>query len=77
MIPPDDQEQTHQLLKNGEVFAYISTKERPLQGCICEYLGSMDYTMLASTQFVTTWFPNGFTVESATAAPAVICNRKD
>lgn len=76
-IRVDDQEQTHRLLKNGEVVGCISTKDKPLQGCRTDYLGRMNYHMLAAPEFAKKWFPTGLTIAAAYRAPAIIFNRKD
>ncbi len=76
-IRVDDQEQTHWMLKNGEVVGCISTRENPLQGCKTDYLGRMNYHMLAAPQFAKKWFPNGLTIAEAYRAPAIVFNRKD
>lgn len=39
----DDQDQTHQLLKNGEVMGCISTQATAVQGCTIRALGCMPY----------------------------------
>jgi len=76
-IRVDDQEQTHRLLKNGDVVGCISTKDQPLQGCRFDYLGQMNYQMLAAPEFAKKWFPSGLTIADACRAPAIIFNRKD
>ncbi len=76
-IRTDDQEQTHHLLKNGEVAGCISIREQPMQGCRTVYLGKMDYRMFASPDFAGQWFDDGLTAESVSQAPALIYNRKD
>jgi len=76
-IRVDDQEQTHQLLKDGDVVGCISTKEQPLQGCRIDYLGQMNYHMFASPEFAKKWFPSGLTIADVCSAPAIIFNRKD
>ncbi len=76
-IRVDDQEQTHRLLKNGDVVGCISTKDQPLQGCRIEYIGRMNYNMLAAPDFAKKWFPTGLTLAEACRAPAIIFNRKD
>ncbi len=76
-IRVDDQEQTHRLLKNGEVMGCISTQEQPMQGCRIEYLGRMTYHMMAAPGFAAQWFPKGLTIEDVRRAPAVIFDRKD
>ncbi len=76
-IRVDDQEQTHQLLKDGAVVGCISTKEQPLQGCRIDYLGQMNYHLFASPEFAKKWFPSGLTLADVCRAPAIIFNRKD
>ena len=76
-IRVDDQEQTHRMLKNGEVMGCISTQEQPMQGCRIEYLGRMNYRMMASPEFAALWFPNGLTIKDVRRASAVIFNRQD
>ncbi|MEE4253085.1 MAG: LysR family transcriptional regulator ArgP [Desulfuromusa sp.] len=73
----DDQEQTHKLLRDGVVVGCISDTPSPMQGCKVEFLGSMNYRLLASKGFISQWFPNGLTVSAAENAPAVLFNRKD
>jgi LysR family transcriptional regulator (chromosome initiation inhibitor) len=76
-IQVDDQEQTHQLLKNGDVIGCISTKDQPLQGCRVDYIGQMNYHMMAAPEFARKWFPTGLTIAESHHAPAIIFNRKD
>ncbi len=76
-IRVDDQEQTHQLLKDGDVVGCISTKKKPLQGCRIDYLGQMSYRMFAAPEFAKKWFPSGLTAANVSRAPAIIFNRKD
>jgi LysR family transcriptional regulator (chromosome initiation inhibitor) len=73
----DDQEQTHRLLKEGEVMGCISARDRPVQGCRMDYLGRMTYRMLASPSFVSRWFPDGAGPAAAGRAPIVVFNRVD
>ena len=73
----DDQEQTHTMLRDGEVVACITTRETPFQGCRCTYLGKMTYQMMAAPRFATSWFPCGLTKSALSRAPAVIFNRRD
>ena len=73
----DDQEQTHQLLKNGDVIGCISTTQQPLQGCKSYYIGQMHYQLLATPKFAKHWFPAGLDLEGTRGAPAIIYNRKD
>ena len=73
----DDQEQTHRLLRDGEVMGCISSQDQPMQGCRTDKLGKMDYRLFATPDFATRWFPDGFNAEAVRRAPAVIFNRKD
>lgn len=76
-IRVDDQEKTHQLLKNGEVVGCISSREHSLQGCRVDFIGQMTYRMFATPEFARQWFPDGLTCADAGRAPAIIFNRKD
>jgi LysR family transcriptional regulator (chromosome initiation inhibitor) len=76
-IRVDDQEQTHRLLRDGDVVGCISTREQPMQGCSVEYLGRMTYRMVAAPGFVARWFEKGFSLEGVAKAPALIFDRKD
>jgi len=76
-IRVDDQEETHRLLKDGDVVGCISTRAQPMQGCRIDDIGSMNYRMLATPEFAACWFPDGLTIEKACRAPALIFNRKD
>lgn len=76
-IRVDDQEQTHRLLKDGEVMGCISSQEQPMQGCRIEYLGRMNYRMMATPEFAARWFLNGLTIKDVHSAPAIIFDRKD
>jgi len=76
-IRVDDQEQTHRLLKDGDVLGCVSTQDQPMQGCRIDYIGRMQYRMLAAPEFAARWFPKGLTIEDAGRAPALMFNRKD
>lgn len=73
----DDQAQTHQLLRDGEVLGCISERSEPMQGCRVEYLGSQEYRLYATPSYQSKWFNNGMDLESAVQAPFLIFNRKD
>ncbi len=73
----DDQDQTHKLLKSGEVMGCISASESPMQGCRCEYLGDMRYCGVASRKFVTRYFAGGATRDALISAPMVEFNSND
>jgi LysR family transcriptional regulator (chromosome initiation inhibitor) len=76
-IRTDDQDQTHRMLKDGEVLGCISTQAQALQGCRSVRLGRMTYGLFATPEFAQRWFPQGVTPAAAGRAPALIFNRKD
>ena len=57
-IRVDDQDETHAMLRDGEVFGCISSKEISIQGCSSRFLGEMTYRMVATPNFVNQWFSN-------------------
>lgn len=73
----DDETQTHELLKRGEVVGCIGTSSKTLKSCKKEYLATIDYLCACTPKFRDKWFKNGFTLEAALRAPAVLFNRKD
>jgi LysR family transcriptional regulator (chromosome initiation inhibitor) len=73
----DDQDQTSQFLKNGEVSGCISSSENSLQGCNIHHLGIMEYSMVCTSEFYNKWFFEGFSFHNIKKAPAVVFNRKD
>lgn len=73
----DDQDETHKLLRDGDVVGCVSARAEPMQGCRAAMLGGMEYRLLASPEFARRWFPHGLTAEAATQAPAMTFNRVD
>lgn len=73
----DDQDETHRMLRNGDVVGCISAKNQPMQGCAIHPLGRMTYRMLASPGYVARWFADGVTAVSVAKAPVLVFNRKD
>jgi LysR family transcriptional regulator (chromosome initiation inhibitor) len=76
-IRTDDQDQTHQMLKDGEVVGCISTQAQAMQGCRSVYLGRMSYGLFATPAFAKRWFSRGVTPAAVVQAPALIFNRRD
>ncbi|MBU2510608.1 LysR family transcriptional regulator ArgP [bacterium] len=72
-----DQEQTHQLMKDGEVIGCISVKKQPMQGCLIEPLGQMKYWMVANPEFAKRWFKKGITEDTVHKAPLILFDRRD
>lgn len=73
----DDQTQTHHLLEAGLVNACISTESKPMKGCEAIHLGKMTYRMVATPNFIHTYFQHGIQRETLRHIPAVIFNDKD
>ncbi|WP_372597763.1 LysR family transcriptional regulator ArgP [Amphritea sp.] len=73
----DDQDQTHLLLRQGDVHGCISSSSKPLQGGNAVFLGISRYLALASPGFIQRYFPNGVSADTLTSAPAVEYNEKD
>ncbi|MBU1002603.1 MAG: LysR family transcriptional regulator ArgP [Proteobacteria bacterium] len=73
----DDQDETHKLLRDGDVVGCVSARAEPMQGCRVATLGRMEYRLLAAPGFAHRWFPQGLTMEAVRRAPAVTFNRVD
>lgn len=73
----DDQDETEQMLKRGEVAGCISSSDKPLQGCSVHHLGIMKYYLVSTPVFAKTWFADGLSLEQLAKAPMVAFNRKD
>jgi LysR family transcriptional regulator (chromosome initiation inhibitor) len=73
----DDQDQTHQLLKTGEVLGCISSVKQPAQGCTSDALGAIEYHCAVSPAFKHQYFAKGITKAAFKKAPAVVFNQKD
>lgn len=73
----EDQEQTHHHLKNGTVFACVSTRKKALQGCKVSLLGSMHFYLCASPDYCKKWFTGKVTTDKLLEAPAVVFDDKD
>ncbi|PIE25374.1 MAG: ArgP/LysG family DNA-binding transcriptional regulator [Neptuniibacter caesariensis] len=73
----DDQDQTHHLLKSGQVIGCISSNPKPMQGCNCIPLGIVTYRFLASPEYVARYFPDGINREGFLQAPVAEFSNKD
>lgn len=73
----DDQDETKNLLKNGEVSGCISSSPSPVQGCSVTHIGKIDYLMVCTKNFFKTRFDNQFSIEKVCEVPAVLYNTKD
>lgn len=73
----DDQEQTQNLLRSGDVIGCITSSPKAMQGCSCIPLGVMPYRCLASPDYIARYFPNGVNAEGFQNAPVAEFNNKD
>jgi LysR family transcriptional regulator (chromosome initiation inhibitor) len=73
----DDQDFTHDWLREGSVLGCVSTVREPLRGCRVVSLGVMRYTAVASPAFLATWLPAGLDRSNFSRVPFLVFNRKD
>ncbi|KAB0584442.1 LysR family transcriptional regulator ArgP [Ideonella dechloratans] len=73
----DDQDFTHDWLRQGEVLGCVSTVAQALRGCACQALGAMRYVAAASPAFVARHLPQGLNRRNFAQLPFVTFNRKD
>ena len=78
-IKIDDQNHTHDALKNGDVIGCISTHDIAMRGCIAEPLGVMMYQLVAHSSIANNCLDaNGqLKIHTLLQTPAVIFNHKD
>ena len=73
----DDQDFTHEWLREGQVMGCITSLGQALRGCRLEPLGRMDYIAVASPAFARAQLPDGLTRYNFHQVPFVAFNRKD
>ena len=73
----DDQELTLDYLKNGLVSACLSTAEKEILGGRVQFLGNMEYVLVASPTFVKEFFSKGSPKECLRNAPAIKFDQND
>ena len=76
----DDQDFTHDWLRQGEVLGCVSTVSRALKGCRVVPLGVMHYVAVASPDFVAQALqgtPAGLNAATFSQVPFLVFNRKD
>jgi len=73
----DDQDFTHDWLRQGEVLGCVSTVSQALRGCSCQPLGRMRYIAVASPAFIERAMPAGLTPANFPHLPFIVFNRKD
>lgn len=73
----DDQDHTLTMLREGSVFACVTSQMTQVAGTTSIALGVMRYYCVASPEFAARWFPDGFTSAAIQQAPALNFDRKD
>lgn len=76
-IITDDQEFTHEWLREGQVLGCVTSLGQALRGCRMEPLGSMDYVAVAQAAFARERCPKGLNAHNFHQLPFVAFNRKD
>lgn len=73
----DDQDFTHDWLREGAVLGCVSTVAQALRGCSLRPLGAMRYLAVASPGFVKARLPQGLHQANFAQVPFIVFNRKD
>lgn len=73
----DDQDFTHDWLREGAVLGCVSTMSEALRGCSATPLGSMRYIAVASPGFTARAMPKGLNRANFPKLPWLVFNRKD
>lgn len=73
----EDQDHSHQMLRDGSVLGAVTSEAKAVQGCNVHRLGVMRYRAIASPGFVDQHFRDGFRAEAVNKAPLIVFNRKD
>ncbi len=76
-IITDDQDFTHDWLRQGHVLGCVTTVGQALRGCRVQALGSMDYLAVASPAYAAAHCPQGLDAGNFRALTYVAFNRKD
>jgi LysR family transcriptional regulator, chromosome initiation inhibitor len=73
----EDETRTLERLRQGEVFAAISTQQQSLPGCHASTLGRMTYHLVCSPAFARQYFNDGLTLTNLQLAPGVAFDQRD
>jgi LysR family transcriptional regulator (chromosome initiation inhibitor) len=76
-IITDDQDFTHEWLRQGQVLGCVTTLKQALRGCKVLPLGAMQYVAVASAHYAQEHCPQGITPQNFRSVPFVAFNRKD
>lgn len=73
----DDQDFTHEWLREGQVLGCVTTVRQALRGCRMAPLGAMTYVAIAEAGFARDKLPDGLTAHNFREHPFIAFNRKD
>ncbi|MGE4240125.1 LysR family transcriptional regulator ArgP [Ramlibacter sp.] len=76
-IIADDQDFTHEWLREGQVLGCVTTVKQALRGCKVLPLGAMRYVAIAHPDYARMHCPGGLTAHNFRDMPFVAFNRKD
>ena len=76
-IVTDDQDFTHEWLRDGKVVGCVTTVKQALRGCKVVPLGAMPYVAVAQPRYAAEHLPRGLDAHNFRAVPFVAFNRKD
>jgi LysR family transcriptional regulator (chromosome initiation inhibitor) len=76
-IITDDQDFTHEWLREGQVLGCVTTVKQALRGCKVLPLGAMQYVAVAQADFAREHLGGALTPHNFREAPFVAFNRKD
>jgi LysR family transcriptional regulator, chromosome initiation inhibitor len=73
----DDQDFTHEWLREGQVLGCVTTVKQALRGCKVVALGAMNYIAVAEAGYARERLPQGLTAHNFREVPFIAFNRKD
>ena len=76
-IITDDQDFTHEWLREGQVLGCVTTLKQALRGCKVMPLGVMHYVAIASPAYANAHCPQGLTPHNFRSLAFIAFNRKD
>ena len=76
-IVTDDQDFTHEWLREGQVLGCVTTVKQALRGCRVVPLGAMRYIAVAEAAYAAERLPHGLSPHNFRDVPFVAFNRKD
>ena len=76
-IITDDQEVTHEWLREGQVLGCVTSLAQAMRGCRMDALGTMDYVAVAHPAYAEEHLPKGLSAHNFHRVPFIAFNRKD